>query len=99
VSASDADVIIETFSQGGGDNEGIDDVRPIGFNVATTGNFPETMAFLGILETLQRFTKINQVSLNVSEENLDNPPLNGNYNFTIYVFTGEDPGDVAEAQR
>lgn len=94
VSATDSDVIIETFSQGGGQNENIADVRPIGFNVATSGTFPETMAFLGILEGLQRFTKINQVTLNVSEQNMDNPPLNGNYNFTVYVFTGNDPGEL-----
>ena len=99
VSATDSDVVIETFSQGGGQNEGIDDVRTIGFNVSTGGTFPETMAFLGILEQLQRFTKINQVSLNVSEQNVDNPPLNGTYNFTVYVFTGEDPGELTEAQR
>ena len=98
VSASDSDVIIETFSQGGGQDEGIDDVRPIGFSVSTSGAFPETMAFLGILEQLQRFTKINQVSLNVSEQNVDNPPLNSNYNFTVYVFTGEDPGELAGVQ-
>lgn len=99
VSASDADVIIQSFSQGGGQNEGIDDVRAIGFNVATNGTFPETMAFLGILEQLQRFTKINQVSLSVAEQNVDNPELNSNYNFTVYVFTGEDPGEGSEASQ
>lgn len=98
VSAADADVVIQTFSQGGSQNERIDDVRPIGFTVATEGTFPETMAFLGILEQLQRFTKINQVSLNASEQDVDDPTLNGNYTFTVYVFTGEDPGELSGAQ-
>lgn len=73
-------------------------MRAIGFNVASNGTFPETMSFLGILEQLQRFTKINQVSLSTGEENIDNPELNGNYNFTVYVFTGEDPGEGTGAQ-
>lgn len=98
ISASDADVVIQTFSQGGGQAEGIEDVRAIGFNVATNGTFPQTMAFLGILEQLQRFTKINQVSLSTGEDNVDDPELNGNYNFTVYVFTGEDPGEGTGAQ-
>ena len=37
-------------------------------------------------------TKINQVSLSPSEQ-AEDPSLNANYGFTIYVFTGEDPGD------
>ena len=91
VSAADADVIVASLGQGGG-GEDIQDVRPIGFNLATSGTFAETMAFLGTLEELQRFTKINQVSLSVSEQ-VDDPALNASYGFTVYVFTGEDPGD------
>jgi hypothetical protein len=87
-------VFLTTFT-----DEGIENVRPIGFNVATVGTFPETMAFVGILEQLQRFTKINQVSLSVSEDNVDDPELNGNYNFTVYVFTGEDPGEGSGAAQ
>lgn len=91
LSAADADVIVNSLGQGGG-GENIQDVRPIGFNLATSGPFAETMAFLGTLEELQRFTKINQVSLSVSEQ-VDDPSLNANFGFTVYVFTGEDPGD------
>jgi len=91
VSASEADVIVNSLGQGGG-GENIQDVRPIGFTMATTGPFVQTMEFLGTLETLQRFTKINQVQLSVSEQ-IDDPPLNANFGFTVYVFTGEDPGD------
>lgn len=91
LSAADADVIVNSLGQGGG-GENIQDVRPIGFNLATSGTFAETMAFLATLEELQRFTKINQVSLSVSEQ-VDDPALNANYGFTVYVFTGEDPGE------
>lgn len=91
ISASEADVIVNSLGQGSA-GEDIQDVRPIGFSLATTGTFAETMEFLGTLETLQRFTKINQVSLSVSEQ-VDDPPLNANFGFTVYVFTGEDPGD------
>lgn len=91
VSASQADVELTSVGQGGG-GEDIQDVRPIGFSLATAGSFAETMSFLGTLEALQRFTKIDQVSLSVSEA-VDDPDLNANYGFTVYVFTGEDPGD------
>lgn len=91
LSASEADVTVGSLGQGSA-GEDIQDVRPIGFSLATTGSFSETMTFLGTLETLQRFTKIEQVSLSVSEQ-VDDPPLNSNFGFTVYVFTGEDPGD------
>lgn len=98
ISASEADVLLNTLSQGGGSNENIDDVRTIGFSLATNGNFGETMSFLGTLEGMQRFTKINQVSLSLTDNSSDDPDLNANFGFTIYVFTGDDPGDRAELQ-
>ncbi len=91
LSASDADVVVNSLGQGSA-GENIQDVRPIGFSLATTGTFGETMAFLGTLEGLQRFTKINQVSLSASDP-FDDPELNANYGFTVYVFTGDDPGE------
>jgi len=91
VSAEEAAVTVNSLGQGGG-GEDIQDVRPIGFSLATTGTYAETMGFLATLETLQRFTKINQVSLSVTEQ-VDDPALNANFGFTVYTFTGEDPGD------
>jgi len=90
-SAADADVTVNSLGQGGG-GENIQDVRPIGFTLATTGSFAQTMSFLGTLETLQRFTKIQQVTLSVSEQ-VNDPNLNANFGFTVYVFAGEDPGE------
>lgn len=98
VSASEADVTVDTLSQGGGSNESITDVRTIGFSLATSGNFGETMSFLGTLEGMQRFTKIDQVSLSLTDNTSSDPDLNANFGFTVYVFTGDDPGDRAELQ-
>lgn len=98
ISASEADVDVNTLSQGGGGNENIDDVRTIGFSLATNGNFGQTMSFLGTLEEMQRFTKIREVSLSLGDNDSDDPDLSANFGFTVYVFTGDDPGDRAELQ-
>ena len=50
------------------------------------------MDFLGKLEALQRFTKIHQVGLNVQGNATSNPDLKASFNFTVYVYTGKDPG-------
>ena len=39
--------------------------------------------------------RASAVSLATSEQ-VDDPDLNASYNFTVYVFTGEDPGDPEE---
>ncbi len=90
-SAADSQVTVNSFSQGGGQSS-VQDVRPIGFTVATTGAFVNTMDFLGKLEALQRFTKIHQVGLSVQGNATSNPDLNASFNFTVYVYTGKDPG-------
>ncbi len=93
-SASDSGVSVMSFSQGAGQGS-VQDVRPIGFNIATTGDFVHTMAFLGKLEALKRFTKIHQVRLSAQDNASSNPDLGANFAFTIYVYTGKDPGPVA----
>ena len=92
-SAADADVDVLGIGQGN-INESIQDVRPIGFNINSLGTFNQTMTFLGELEELQRFTKIRQVGLNVpGDASGTDPELASNIAFTVYVFTGTDPGD------
>ncbi len=86
--ATGAGVGFTSVSKGGGSDEQLQGVRPIGFTVATEGNYPDTMTFLNILESLQRFTKIRQVGLSVEEEGIDNPELSATYDFTVYVYTG-----------
>jgi hypothetical protein len=51
------------------------------------------MGFLGVLEGLQRYTKLNQVGLSVAADDTDDPALSSNVGFTVYVFTGTDPGE------
>lgn len=91
-SAADADVLVNSLSQGSA-QEAIQDVRPIGFNVETAGTYVDTMGFLSSLESLQRFTKISNVSLSLDDNTSANPSLNSSYNFTVYVYTGTDPGE------
>ena len=92
-SAASSDVLVQRLSQGSA-NEQIQDVRPIGFSVATQGTYGDTMAFLGSLEGLQRFTKIGNVSLSLEDNASVDPMLNASYNFTVYVYTGDDPGEL-----
>jgi type IV pilus assembly protein PilO len=91
-SAEAAGVTIESFSQGSA-SANIQSIRPIGFTVASSGNFGETMGFLGVLEGLQRYTKVNQVGLSLSSDESDDPDLSSNIGFTVFVFTGTDPGE------
>jgi type IV pilus assembly protein PilO len=91
-SAETAGVSIASFSQGTA-TANIQSIRPIGFTVAASGNFADTMAFLGVLESLQRYTKVNQVGLSLSSDESNDPDLASNVGFTVYVFTGTDPGE------
>ncbi|HLU82403.1 MAG TPA: type 4a pilus biogenesis protein PilO [Trueperaceae bacterium] len=95
VSAADSNVLVQSLSQGSA-QEAIQDVRPIGFDIATSGNYGETMEFLTRLESLERFTKIRQVSLSIEDNTTSNPDLNATYNFTVYVYTGTDPGSLSQ---
>lgn len=97
-SAANAEIVLDSVSQGGGANENVDDVRTIGFNLSSSGNFGQTMDFLGTLEGMQRFTKIQQVGLSLADNTSDDPDLNANFGFTVYVFTGDDPGSSGALQ-
>lgn len=91
LAAGDAGVILERISQGSV-NESIADVRPLSFDLATTGDYLNTMSFLLALEDLQRFTKIRQIGLSTNTDELDDPPLDGSFALTVYVYTGSDSG-------
>lgn len=92
LSATNVGVILNSVSQAGTSGETIEDVRPISYSLATLGNYGETMSFLQSLESLRRFTKIQQVGLSTTQDDSSNPDLSANFTFTVYVFTGEDPG-------
>ncbi len=91
--ANAAGVDFSSVTQGGPSSEEIESVRSLGFSVATAGSYGQTMSFLNLLESLQRFTKIRQVSLAVSDDGVDNPALNASYDFTVYVYTGTNSGE------
>jgi Tfp pilus assembly protein PilO len=92
-SALDSQVELTSISQGGAGSDVIQDVRSISFNVATSGDFGETMTFLDTLENLKRFTKVNQVGFSLDGEGIDNPDLNTTYDFNVYVYTGAETAD------
>jgi len=92
LSADAAGVTIASFSQGGS-QETIQDVRSIAFTINSSGNFGEVMSFVGVLEGLQRYTKIPQIGLSVATDDSSDPDLNSTIAFTVYVFTGRDPGE------
>ncbi len=91
-SAEGAGITVQSFSQGTAQS-GVDDVRAIGFNVSAGGTFVESMGFVDLLQNLQRFTKLNNVGLSVATDDTEDPDLNTSVGFTIYVFTGTDPGE------
>lgn len=91
LAAGDSGVTLERISQGSV-NEAIADVRPLSFDLATTGDYLNTMSFLLKLEDLQRFTKIRQIGLSSNTDELDDPPLDGTFALTVYVYTGSDSG-------
>lgn len=88
--AAETGVLIGSISRGGS-SEDVPDVRAIDFSLAGEGSFARTMTFLARLENLERFTRIEQVSLSTSEA-ADDPTLTADVGFTVFVFTGEDPG-------
>jgi Tfp pilus assembly protein PilO len=92
VLAIDTGLELQSFGQSGAQTT-VQNVRAIGFTVAGTGSFGESMGFLGTIEDLQRFTKINTVGLSTSEDDTDDPDLGLSMGFNIYVFTGTDPGE------
>lgn len=94
LSASEAGIVLESINQGRSEGGAVQDVRALGFSLATVGKFGETMTFLDTLENLKRFTRVQQVDLSTNEDGIDNPELNASYDFTVYVYTGADVGAV-----
>ncbi|MDZ7705013.1 MAG: type 4a pilus biogenesis protein PilO [Trueperaceae bacterium] len=87
--ATDSGITLNSINRGSQSNN-IQGARSIGFNISTSGTYPETLAFLQSLESLQRFTKIEQVSFSGGGADSDDPEISSNYTFSVFVFTGED---------
>lgn len=92
-SASDSGVQLTNLAKGGAGDEAIQDIRSISFNLGTSGNFGNTMAFLDTLENLKRFTKVRQVGFSLEGEGVNDPNLNTTYDFNVYVYTGSETAD------
>lgn len=92
LSAVNSDMLVNSFSQGSA-SETVPEVRPIGFQVSLEGNFNNTMDFLSRLESMRRYTKVHQVGLRLSDNDSNDPIINSDFGFTVYVFTGSDPGE------
>lgn len=92
VSAINSDMLVNGFGQSGA-SENVQDVRPIGFQINLQGTFQQTMDFLSRLEGMQRFAKIQRVGLNLDDNTSSDPSINSDFGFTVYVYTGTDPGE------
>ena len=92
VSAINSDMLVNGFGQANA-SENVQDVRPIGFQINLQGTFQQTMDFLSRLEGMQRFAKVQRVGLNLDENTSSDPLINSDFGFTVYVYTGSDPGE------
>ncbi len=99
--ADEAGVTFEALQSTGARGEDIQGVRPLGFSMATEGTYVETIDFLQTLESLRRFTKIRQVGFSVNDQDSKDPMLGADYDFTVYVFTGDDvePATIESGSR
>ncbi len=67
-------------------------VRPINLNLGVSGQFAEVFRALRSMETMNRFTTVGAVNLQLPQANSFNPSLEGTLNLTVYTF------DPAQAQ-
>jgi len=92
--AVDTGVTFDAYNSPSVDDGNIDDVTELTFDLTTQGTYPETVAFLRALETLQRFTQIESIDLSLNDDtNPGDPTLSASYEFRVFVYTGEDPGE------
>jgi len=69
----------------------VPDVRTLGFTLDTRGRYASTMAFLGELEALERYARIDEIRLSRVGDAVD-PLLDASFRVSVFVFTGTDPG-------
>jgi type IV pilus assembly protein PilO len=101
VSAAGAELTTFTVQSGAGaDLPG--GVRPITLNLGVSGQFAEVFRALRSLETMNRFTNVGGVGLQLPQATSYNPTLEGTLNLTVYTFdpagaqaTGTDAAPAA----
>lgn len=72
-----------------GDNSTADlpgGVRPIPIAITMVGNYDQVFRTLQAMETMNRFSTIDQLVLQSGEATTLNPDLNGTLNMTVYTF-------------
>ena len=90
LTAADSELNLTNINKGGGGNNAIEDVRSIGFSLATTGSYNATMSFLSELQSLKRFTKIQSVNLSTQDDGTtDDPQISTSFDFNVFVYTGD----------
>lgn len=72
-------------------------VRPIPISLVMAGTYDETFRTLQAMETMNRFSTINQLQLQSSAATSLNPDLNGTLNMTVYTFDPTLAAPVAAA--
>ena len=92
VAASKTNVTLSQINNNGSPRQSVANVRQFNFDVNTEGAYFETISFLRELESFKRFTKIREVDFSIQDTQSEDPSLNTNYGFTVYTFTGNDPG-------
>lgn len=86
-SADASGVRLTRLAQGGVRADVQPDVRAIAFDVASEGTYAATMAFLGELERLERFTRVDRVAVRSGAAAAD-PTLDASFGVTVFVYTG-----------
>ncbi len=92
VSANTANVTLNQINNNGSPRQTVANVRQFNFSVNTEGAYFDTINFLEELESFRRFTKIREVDFSIQDTQSEDPLLSTNYGFTVYTFTGNDPG-------
>lgn len=85
VSAAGAE--LTTFTVQNGPGAGLPGgVRPITLNLGVSGQFAEVFRALRSLETMNRFTNVGGLGLQLPQATSFNPALEGTLNLTVYTF-------------
>ncbi|WP_034385254.1 type 4a pilus biogenesis protein PilO [Deinococcus sp. YIM 77859] len=85
ISAAGAE--LTTFTVQNGTASGLPGgVRPINLNLGVSGQFAEVFRALRSLETMNRFTTVSGLNLQLPQASTFNPTLEGTLNLTVYTF-------------
>ncbi|MPY66856.1 type 4a pilus biogenesis protein PilO [Deinococcus sp. SDU3-2] len=88
---------LSTFAVQSGPGEGLPGgVRPIGLSLGVQGQYAEVFRALRSLETMNRFTTVGGVGLQMPAATSYNPTLEGTLNLTVYTYDPSAAGAAPE---